>query len=131
MRELSKFLKDNDQRILFHIDGRVLDLVPRFLDMGADILNPIQPCGDGQDIYRIKEQYGDQITISGNIDIDGVLLNGTPEEVAVDVREHIEQLSGGGGYIVASSHDIHQLIPVENVYAMRDAVHSYTPSAQG
>ena len=59
------------------------------------------------------------------IDVDGVLLNGTTEDVKRDVEEHIEKLAVGGGYVVSSSHDLHQLIPLENFYAMRDAVHNY------
>jgi uroporphyrinogen decarboxylase len=88
-----------------------------------DILNPIDPSAEGQDIYKLKEEFGSHLTLCGNINVDGVLLKGTPEEVKSDVYNHIENLAVGGGYIVASSHDLHQLIPVENIYAMRDAVH--------
>ena len=52
----------------------------------------------------------------------------TDQEVKKDVEEHIDKLAAGGGYIVSSSHDLHQLIPVENIYAMRDAVHEYNYS---
>jgi uroporphyrinogen decarboxylase len=78
-----------------------------------------------QDIYGIKKQYGDRLALCGNIDIDGVLLKGTPEEVAADVKEHVDRLAQGGGYIAASSHNLHQLLPIENIYAFRDAIHGY------
>ena len=93
--------------------------------MGVDILNPIDLCSGNQDIYEIKESYGDIITISGNVDIEGVLKNGTPEEVTIDVNKHIERLAKGGGYIVSSSHNLHHYVPIENFYAMRDATHNY------
>ena len=94
-------------------------------NMGVDVLNPIDPSGGIQDIFQIKNQYGDRITLSGNIDIDTVLKDGSPEEVKADVIEHMEKLGKGGGYIVASSHNLHELIPIENYYAMRDAVMEY------
>jgi len=123
MAELAKCAGDGGASVLFHVDGDVSAWVPRFLEMGADILNPIDASAESQSIYDLKDVYGDRITLCGNIDIDGVLPRGAPEDVAADVREHIDRLARGGGYIVASSHDLHQNIPVENVYAMRDAVH--------
>ena len=101
---------------------------PRILKgalVGMDILNPIDPSAEGQDIYELKDIYGRKITFCGNINIDGVLLTGDPEDVKTDVQNHMEKLAVGGGYIVASSHDLHQLIPIDNIYAMRDAVHDY------
>jgi len=126
-----KFIKEQCEliksfkKIIFHIDGKIETWIPKFLDLGMDILNPIDPSADGQDIYELKESYGSQVTFCGNINVDGVLLNGSPDDVKSDVYNHIERLARGGGYIVASSHDLHQLIPVENIYAMRDAVHDY------
>jgi len=128
MGELAGKAKDSGARVLFHVDGDVSQWVPRFVRMGADILNPIDPSAEAQRIYDLKDEYGARITLCGNIDVDGVLLKGSPEEVAANVCEHIDRLARGGGYIVASSHDLHQNIPVENVHAMRDAVHGYCVS---
>ena len=125
MVELAQTVKEAGAHVLFHVDGDVSKWVPRFLEMGADILNPIDPSAETQSIYDLKDAYGSRLTLCGNIDVDGVLMKGTPEEIAVDVCEHIERLAVGGGYVVASSHDLHQNIPVENVYAMRDTVHEY------
>ncbi len=125
MREQIELIKKHDKLVLLHVDGFVESLIPMFIEMGADILNPIEPAGGRQDIYRIKETYGDKIALCGNIDIDGVLLNGTPEEVTQDVNEHIARLSSNGGYIPASSHNLHHMLPIENILAMRDAVHDY------
>ena len=125
IQEQCNFIKSSGKRIIFHIDGLIRPWIPKFLEMGMDILNPIDPCAGGQDIYQIKEKFGNRLTLNGNIDIDDVLLKGTPEQVQKDVINHMEKLAVGGGYIVASSHDLHQLLPIENIYAMRDAVHSY------
>ena len=119
-------VKAGGKIVSLHVDGNVTGLIEDFIDMGVDVLNPIEPCDGKQDIYGIKEQYGDKITLRGNIDVAGVLFNGTAEEVAADVHAHIEGLAGSGGYILASSHDLHPDVPLANFYAMRDACHAYS-----
>lgn len=126
LREQINIIQDAGRYVYFHIDGKVDNLIPDFIKMGVDVLNPIDPSGGVQDIYEIKHQYGSDITLAGNINIDTVLKNGTPEEVRADVREHMIKLGKGGGYIVSSSHNLHELIPVENYYAMRDAVMDFS-----
>lgn len=108
-----------------HIDGYIEPMIPRILELGVSILNPIETCSGRQDIYRIKKNWGDFLMLSGNIDVDGVLYHGTREDVAKDVAVHIDRLAVGGGYAVATSHNLHELIPVVNFYAMRDATHGY------
>ena len=125
IREQAALVKSKNLPLFFHIDGKIDKLIPQFIDMGVDILNPVDPCGDTQDIFELKKQFGKQISFSGNIDIGEVLLHGTPDEIKENVIKHMEVLGKGGGYIVSSSHNLHELIPVENFYAMRDAVHSY------
>lgn len=107
---------------LNYIDGKVDNLIPGFIEMEVDVLNPIDPSDGSQDIFEIKKKYGDKITLCGNIDINSILKDGTPDEVNENVIYHIQFLGKGGGYILASSYDFHQLIPVENFYTMRDAV---------
>ena len=128
LREQSKMIKSKGIPLLLHIDGFVEPMIPDFISMGVDILNPIELCDGMQDIYRIKEQYGSQITLSGNIDIDRLMLIGSPDEITYDVNRHIEQLSQGGGFMVSTSHNLHELIPVENYFALRDAVHGFRRS---
>lgn len=125
IREQAALVKSKNLPLYFHIDGKIDKLIPQFIEMGVDILNPVDPCGDTQDIFELKKRFGSQITFSGNIDIGEILLHGTPEEIKINVTEHMEILAKGGGYIVSSSHNLHELISVENFYAMRDAVHSY------
>jgi uroporphyrinogen decarboxylase len=125
IREEIDLAKAYDKKIHFHIDGKIDSMIPDFAEMGVDILNPIDLCSGNQDIFEIKKAYGDIITISGNIDIEGVLKNGSPEDVTENVIRHIEGLAHGGGYIVSSSHNLHHYVPLENFYAMRDAAHNY------
>ena len=125
LRQQIKRTKNGSKIVRVHVDGNVKELIPDFIEMGVDILHPVEPCDGEQNIYGIKKQYGEAITFNGNIDVADVLLNGTAEEVASDVNEHIAKLAIGGGYIVGSSHDLHVEVPLENFYAMRDAVQAF------
>jgi hypothetical protein len=125
IEEGMQLARSKGKKINFHIDGKIDNLIPRFLEMGVDILNPIDLCAGNQYIFEIKETYGDKITISGNIDIEGVLRTGTAAEVYENVKMHIDKMKKGGGYIVSSSHNLHEHVPIENFFAMRDAVLEY------
>ena len=125
LRNHTRIIKEKGRIVSFHSDGDNSSLIPDCIDMGIDVLNPVEPCDGQQDIYQLKELYGDRIAFHGNIDIAGVLSHGTPEEVAQDVREHLDRLSPGGGYVCASSHNITAQVPMENLLAMRDTVHNY------
>ena len=123
LRQAIKMIKAKQKPVSLHVDGVIEPFVEEFIGMGFDIIHPIEPCGGLQNIYDIKERYGDRIALHGNIDVGGVLVFGTPQEVARDVQEHLDRLALGGGYVCGSSHDISQAVPVENFYAMRDTVH--------
>ena len=125
LRELVQTAKSHGMAVWVHVDGNVAQMMADFVDMGVDVLHPMEPCDGVQNIYAVKEQYGERITLHGNIDVAGVLAQGTPEEIRQDTLEHMERLGVGGGYIVGSSHDLNATIPVESFYAMRDAVHEY------
>jgi uroporphyrinogen decarboxylase len=125
LRKQAQLIKAAGMHIFFHIDGNVEDMIPEFVEMGVDILHPIDPGGGAQDIFKIKRKDGEVITLCGNIDIDTILKEGNPDEIKDEVKRYISVLGKGGGYIVSSSHNLHELIPVENFYAMRDAVIEY------
>ncbi|MBC8873707.1 MAG: hypothetical protein H8E44_30075 [Planctomycetes bacterium] len=109
--------------ILFHSDGKIDDAVEMLLEMGVDCLNPMDP--SGVDYRDYKRRYGDQVTLSGNIDITWPLVNGTPKDVERDVKEHMDVLKPGGRWIAGSSHSIVNYIPHENFAAMINAIHKY------
>ncbi len=109
--------------VMFHSDGNIDDLVPMLLDMGVDCINPMDPYG--VDYREFKKKYGQLACLSGNIDIEFPLAHGTPEEVERDVKEHMEVLKPGGGYVCGSSHSIVNYIPHENFITMINAIHKY------
>jgi uroporphyrinogen decarboxylase len=121
------FIKERTKaKIFFHTDGDVFDLIPDFIEIGVDILNPIQTsAGKMSDLEGLKRQYGKQICFCGAIDTFRVLPYGTPEEVRQEVRRVIHTLAPGGGYLLAAVHTILDEVPGENVLAMADAAEEF------
>jgi uroporphyrinogen decarboxylase len=117
------FIKSRTKaKVFFHTDGDVFDLIPDFIEMGVDILNPIQTsAGKMSNLEELKKQFGKNIIFCGGIDTHRVLPFGTPDEVRAEVKRMIEVLGQGGGYMVASVHTILPDVPAENVLAMVDA----------
>jgi uroporphyrinogen decarboxylase len=113
MKDLHKKLYDDIHRraphvkTLHHTCGAIEPLVQDLIDVGVDILNPIQPLAKGMDSANLKEKYGDKITFHGGIDIQHVMsVHGTIEEVRTEVDTRIEALAKDGGYILAPAHNI-------------------------
>jgi uroporphyrinogen decarboxylase len=117
------FIKSHTKaKLFFHTDGDVFPLIPDFIDIGVDILNPIQTsAGKMSDLEELKKQFGKNIIFCGGIDTHRILPFGTPEEVRGEVKRVIEILGQGGGYMLASVHTILPDVPAENVLAMVDA----------
>jgi uroporphyrinogen decarboxylase len=115
-----------DVKVLMHCDGAILPLVEDLIEIGVDILNPIQTVVDGfKDTFALKEKFGDRICFHGGIDVQQVLPNTTPKEVRQEVARRIYDLGRGGGYIIAPCHNINVDIPVENTLAMFDAAREF------
>lgn len=106
--------------VMYHTDGAIYPLIPDFIEMGVDVLNPIQPDAKGMDMRKLKDEFGDRLTFHGGVDIMRTLPKGTPAQVAAEVRERVNVLGKNGGYILCSSHHIQPDTPIENVMAMYD-----------
>lgn len=104
--------------VMHHTCGSIHRLLPKFIECGLDILQALQPGVAGMDFRRIKAEFGNQLCFQGAIGIQHALPFGTPEEVRAEVRERIETLAPGGGYIISTSHNIQGDTPVENVLAL-------------
>lgn len=112
--------------VMYHCDGAIYPLVPELIEMGVDLLNPVQTDAAGMDPLRLKAEFGDRLSFHGGVDIIKTLPNGSPEEVSAEVVERIRVLGKDGGYILASSHHIQSDTPIANVLAMYDpAIRSY------
>jgi uroporphyrinogen decarboxylase len=115
---LVELIHSRGKKVMYHCDGSVWPLIPDFIELGIDVLNPIQPDAKGMDLAQIKAAYGDRLSFHGGVDINQTLPRGTPEEVAAEVRERVQVLGAGGGYILCSSHHLQPDTPVANVLAM-------------
>ena len=126
-REMIKpYLKDaitkarsyTDAKILYHTCGNVYPLVEDLIDCGVDILNPVQVSAVGMDPARLKQEFGDRLVFWGGIDTQHVLPEGSETDVEAEVRLRIEQMGGGGGYVVAPVHNIQNDVPPRNILAL-------------
>lgn len=113
-------------KVFFHSDGAVEPLIGRLIDVGIDILNPIQHRCPGMDISGLKEKYGDRVIFHGGIDTQRLLYLGTVDEVKRETRRCLDILGAGGvGYICCSCHNIQRGTPVENVFAYIETVQNH------
>lgn len=114
---------NTDMKVFLHSDGAIMPLIPSIIEMGVDILNPIQTSATGMDAQTLKSEFGDQLVFwGGSLDCQKTLPFGTPEDVQREVDEHVQVLSPGGGYVFAAVHNIQANVPAENIIAMFDAV---------
>ncbi len=122
-----RFIKERTQaKVLFHTDGDVEPLIEDFIEIGVDILNPIQTsAGKMADLVSLKSKYGDRIVFCGAIDTHRILPFGTPDEVRQEVKRVIETLAPGGGFMLGPVHTVMDDVPAENVLAMVDAVEEF------
>jgi uroporphyrinogen decarboxylase len=118
--KLFRFAKSRcDAYLLLHTDGAVSPFIPDFIDMGVDILNPVQVSAAGMDAKALKREFGRDITFwGGGCDSQHVLPFGTPQEVADEVKRRIDDLAPGGGFVFSPIHNVQAGVPPENVIAM-------------
>ena len=125
-RRMVEAVKRFGTPLLFHTCGSVYPLIPDLIDIGVDILNPVQVSAAGMDATgRLKKEFGRDLVFWGAIDNQGVLPNGTPDDVRREVERRIGDLADGGGYVLAAAHNIQQDVPPENVVAMYETALRY------
>ncbi len=125
--DLIAFIKSRTKaKVFFHSDGDVFDLIPDLLEIGVDILNPIQSgAGRMSDLAALKKSYGKDLVFCGAIDTQRVLPYGSPAEVRAEVKRVIGLLGAGGGYMLSAVHTVMDEVPARNILAMVDAVREF------
>ena len=109
-----------------HSCGAVETFMEHFIDVGFDIINPVQCSASGMEPRQLKEKYGERLVFwGGGIDTQKTMPFGTPEEVREQVLERCEIFSRDGGFVFDSIHNLQALSPVENMVAMIDAVKEF------
>ncbi|AKJ63613.1 uroporphyrinogen decarboxylase family protein [Kiritimatiella glycovorans] len=117
-------IHDHGARVFFHTDGAAEPLIPRLIEAGVDVLNPIQHVCPGMDRESLKAQYGDRLIFHGGVENQQTLPFGTPEEVARETHECLEKL-GPDGYIPCSCHFAQADTPEENILALVRTVREF------
>jgi len=106
-------------KVFMHSDGAIYPFLPSLIEMGVDIINPVQTTAKGMDPVKLKREFGDRLVFWGAAcDCQKTLPFGTPDQVAEEVRENIRILAPGGGYVLASVHNIQAGVPPKNVLAL-------------
>jgi uroporphyrinogen decarboxylase len=109
-------------KVFLHCDGSSRKIIPDFIDLGIDILNPIQPQCAGMNPEELKRTFGDRLCFHGAVDTQTTLPFGAREEVISEVRERIRVMGKGGGYILAPVHTVEADVPMENLLAVYETV---------
>lgn len=113
-------------KTFYHCCGSIVNYLDDFVEMGVDILNPVQLSAKGMDARMLKDKYGDKLVFwGGGVDTQHTLPFGTPEEVKKQVLERLEIFAPGGGYVFSPIHNVVANTPVENLIAMYDAVREF------
>lgn len=108
-------------KVLLHSDGAILPLLPSIIEMGIDILNPVQTSAAGMDPLRLKREFGDRLAFwGGSCDGQSTLTHGGPAEVAQETARNLAALAPGSGFVCASIHNIQANVPPENIIALFD-----------
>jgi uroporphyrinogen decarboxylase len=112
-------------KVFFHSCGNIYPLIGDLIDIGVDLLNPVQVSArDLADTARLKREFGKRLSFCGAIDTQSVLPYGSESDVRTEVRRRIRDLAPGGGYVAAAVHCIQPDVPPANIVAMADEVKS-------
>jgi uroporphyrinogen decarboxylase len=109
-------------KILFHSCGNVRPIIPDLIEMGVDILNPVHINASGMEPHQLKKDFGKSLVFwGGGIDTQQVLPGGSEQEIMDHVKENLDALAPGGGYVFCTVHNIQSDVPAGNIMAMLDS----------
>lgn len=118
--------KKTNAKLFFHGCGATRDLIPDLIDIGFDILNPVQVSAKGMNTKELKAKFGRDIVFwGGGVDTQHVLPFGKPQEVVDEVKRRIDDLAPGGGFVFAAVHNIQAQVSPENIVAAFDTALEY------
>ncbi len=111
---------NKDVIVAYHSDGVIDPIIPELVEIGLDVLNPVQP--NCMDISVLKKVYGDNLCFWGGVDQQKVLPFSTVDEVYAETKHALSILGRNGGYIAGPTHNIQLDVPIENLKAMVQAI---------
>jgi uroporphyrinogen decarboxylase len=116
--EMARHIHSLGARVLFHSCGAIGPFIPDLIELGVDVLDPIQPATPEMAPERLKAEYGDRLSFHGGIDMQKLLPFGSPTQVQAEARRYCDVLGRGGGYILGPAHFFQPDVPPENVLAV-------------
>ena len=126
-KELCDFIHARtNAKIFMHSCGAIRTFIPDFIEVGVDIINPVQVSAAGMDSAELKRDFGKDIVFwGGGVDTQRVLGTGTPQAVREEVKRRLDDFMPGGGFIFNTVHNIQGNVPAENMVAMWETVQEH------
>ena len=115
-------------KVLFHTCGSVVDILDDLVEIGVDVLHPVQVSAAGMDPARLKKGWGEKLALWGAIDTQRILPYGSIDDVRAEVERRIDELGKGGGYVLAAVHNVQPDVPTKNLLTMYRHAREYRPS---
>ena len=126
-KKIMDFIKERtDAKIFFHSCGAIREIIPDMIEIGIDIINPVQVSAAGMESSALKRDFGDDMVFWGGlVDTQGAFTDGTPQQVKDEVRRRIDDFGPGGGFIGAAVHNIQANVPPQNIMAMWETLQEF------
>lgn len=132
LKQCADLAHSYDCSLILHSDGNIRSIIPRLIELGVDVLDPLQPEARNMDPFEIKREYGKDLVLRGGISTQRTLASGSTEEVAEEVKRVIDILGKDGGYICSPGHPVLQTdVPAENIITMYETAFSYGKYGSG
>jgi uroporphyrinogen decarboxylase len=123
-RLIDAFKTQNPQlKIAYHCDGYFDPIIPELIEIGLDVLNPVQPLA--MDPAELKRKYGKKLALWGTVDTQHTFPFGSPQDLEREVRERLRTVAPGGGLILCSSHRVQPDVPLENIKSFYRTARAY------
>ncbi len=111
-------------KVMLHSCGAVYDIIPDFIEIGVDILNPIQPQANKMDTGKLKREFGGRLCFQGGIDLQRAMI-GSRRDVKEEAAVRIRDLGPGGGYVFATANNIGSDIPLDNIFTLYECAKKF------
>jgi uroporphyrinogen decarboxylase len=125
MKRMMDLTRQHGSHVFHHSDGAVREILPDLIDIGIQVLNPVQWRCPGMEREGLKRDFGDKVIFHGAVDNQYTLPFGTVDEVRQEVIDNLRILGAGGGYVLGPCHNIQSVGPAENVVAMYETGYEY------
>ena len=116
LQEIYNCAKNHGRTVFQHSDGCIYPIIGDLIDMGCDILHPVQP--EAMDVFNLKREFGKDLTFMGGMRTQDLLVRGMPQDIRDEVKKLKREMARGGGYIVSNGITVQADVPLDNMVAM-------------